>query len=509
MQQASNAAANMLNSPAPDTYQPPSGTAAQVTIPSPIPPIMGGLVDGGGYLVAFTGGKPKPDWSGLETSSQVNTNPNQLRIVGSKGVLPYNNRRTGLATKYKHGGDLETLMTDMTKHLKNHGMDTIAYRKDPHDASKMVHCLKEHPRFNLTYVRSSSESLKEHWDAYDLANDECAIHFFLDSIDTSMRTKVEKRQKESDTFVDVVFIFLMLETPYTAKKFEAIKAQIRARKPQQYSGQNILAMCEDLRDDIKKLSVMYDPQLTLDMLTNFLMADGGLEFQKQLLDKKLELEEMLPSLFHLPVVEQEKKLVEKELGWEDILLLAEKRYQLQMQPNNITWPPAKSVTDSKAPPSNFSTTGVSANLLQAAVNLLIQQANNSGSSSQSKETRSCFNCNEPGHVAKDCPKPKKKKGPGNNSKQSGSTKKNKSKNPRFIPPDDDNLKPVSHKNGDPVYEKLIKGTKFYWCGKCKKWTTTHSTPEHTGKTTDVWFMLIVSFESSLAARLKREWDWVL
>ncbi len=301
---------------------------------------------------------------------------------------------------------------------------------------------------------------------------------------TSMRTKVEKRQKESDTFVDVVFIFLMLETPYTAKKFEAIKAQIRARKPQQYSGQNILAMCEDLRDDIKKLSVMYDPQLTLDMLTNFLMADGGLEFQKQLLDKKLELEEMLPSLFHLPVVEQEKKLVEKELGWEDILLLAEKRYQLQMQPNNITWPPAKSVTDSKAPPSNFSTTGVSANLLQAAVNLLIQQANNSGSSSQSKETRSCFNCNEPGHVAKDCPKPKKKKGPGNNSKQSGSTKKNKSKNPRFIPPDDDNLKPVSHKNGDPVYEKLIKGTKFYWCGKCKKWTTTHSTPEHTGKTTD-------------------------
>jgi hypothetical protein len=36
-------------------------------------------------------------------------------------------------------------MSDMSKHLKNHGMDSIAYCQDPHDKSKMVHCLKEHP----------------------------------------------------------------------------------------------------------------------------------------------------------------------------------------------------------------------------------------------------------------------------------------------------------------------------------------------------------------------------
>jgi hypothetical protein len=96
-------------------------------------------------------------------------------------------------------------------------------------------------------------------------------------------------RKDEDTFVDVVFMFLMLETPYTAKTFEAIKAQIRAIEPRQYSGQNILSMCEDLRDGIKKLSVMYDPQLTLDMLTKLFKADGGLEFQKPLLDMKLEL----------------------------------------------------------------------------------------------------------------------------------------------------------------------------------------------------------------------------
>jgi hypothetical protein len=35
-----------------------------------------------------------------------------------------------------------------------------------------------------------------------------------------MLTKVEKRQKGEDTFADVVYIFLMLESPFTAKKFE-------------------------------------------------------------------------------------------------------------------------------------------------------------------------------------------------------------------------------------------------------------------------------------------------
>jgi hypothetical protein len=67
-------------------------------------------------------------------------------------------------------------------------MDPIAYCQDRHDKSKMVHCLKGHPRFNLSHVRATSETLKKNWDAYDLANDETVIHYFLDSTDTSMRT---------------------------------------------------------------------------------------------------------------------------------------------------------------------------------------------------------------------------------------------------------------------------------------------------------------------------------
>jgi hypothetical protein len=43
-------------------------------------------------------------------------------------------------------------------------------------------------------------------------------------------------------------------------------------------------------------------------------TDGGLEFKKPLLDLKLDLEDSLPGLFHLPIVEQEKRLTEKKLG---------------------------------------------------------------------------------------------------------------------------------------------------------------------------------------------------
>jgi hypothetical protein len=156
---------------------------------------MGGLVDEGGYLVAWTGGKPRPDWSRLALPAQINSNPNQLRVVGSKFVTPYNNRRSGLDTKYKHGEDLDTLMNDLSKQLKNHGMDSIAYREDPHEPTSMAHCLKEHARFNLEQVRQSSTKLKVKWDAYDCANDECAISFFLDSIEINAHQGIEATER--------------------------------------------------------------------------------------------------------------------------------------------------------------------------------------------------------------------------------------------------------------------------------------------------------------------------
>ena len=88
---------------------PPPPPSIPPTAPNPVKPITGGLVDGGGYLVAWTGGKPRPDWSRLVLPARINSNPNQLRVVGSKGVTPCNNRRSGLDTKYNHGEDLDGL----------------------------------------------------------------------------------------------------------------------------------------------------------------------------------------------------------------------------------------------------------------------------------------------------------------------------------------------------------------------------------------------------------------
>jgi hypothetical protein len=93
------------NAPPPPTFMPPTNPgnapppplSIPPAVPTPVKAVKGVLVDGGGYLVAWAGGKPRPDWSRLAIPAQVNSNPKQLRRVGSKDVTPYNNR--GLALK--------------------------------------------------------------------------------------------------------------------------------------------------------------------------------------------------------------------------------------------------------------------------------------------------------------------------------------------------------------------------------------------------------------------------
>jgi hypothetical protein len=101
---------------------------------------------------------------------------------------------------------------------------------------------------------------------------------------------------------------------------------------------------------------MTDPNLRLTILKT-LLTIGGDDNQayKCLLQRKMfELEEKLPKLFHLPNPNKEEVLCSKGLGWEDILDLAEQRYQLQNHARSITWPPARSAKDSKScTPSNL------------------------------------------------------------------------------------------------------------------------------------------------------------
>jgi hypothetical protein len=104
-----------------------------------------------------------------------------------------------------------------------------------------------------------------------------------------------------------------------------------------------------------------------------------------------------------------------------------------------------------------------ANLTQPQFLALMQQAVFVSGGHNGGHTGVCHNCGKAGHWANCCPKKKKKPhGPKPDAKAD--------KKWCLVPPDSG--APNTKKVGDVTYK---------WCGKCKRWTTTHNTASHMGK----------------------------
>ena len=119
---------------------------------------MGGIVNN----KAWTGGKPKADWSGLDPTA-VNAEPHatQVRATSSKASTNSLKRAEGLFkdndAKFKHGDDLAYFNAELFVHLQQHGMDTITYRKDETGSGEMYSVISDYPRF-------TAEIARDQWD---------------------------------------------------------------------------------------------------------------------------------------------------------------------------------------------------------------------------------------------------------------------------------------------------------------------------------------------------------
>ena len=239
-------------------------TGASVTtgVPFSYPPVippdepnMGGLTKQAGYEVAWTGGKPNATWTRLDSSaSQFPLTPNQLRSERiSDSMKSYNYRKTGLVTLYDAKKDLMSFKSGVKKHLKDTGMDTIAYINDLQSPTKMYHVVDQHNRFLLKLVKDKSLDLKERkFDKYDRLNDEAAIEFLLQSLSPAIKGDIEaKLDDEKNTFVITWLTLIEYVASTSTAKYEKIKNSIKARSPFNYAGQNILDFIRDLEPEVK------------------------------------------------------------------------------------------------------------------------------------------------------------------------------------------------------------------------------------------------------------------
>jgi hypothetical protein len=451
----------------------PTPMTAPVELPAPssskpLVPLIGGIT-----LVtkdewsAWTGGKPNHTWTGLDGSIALleHTSPNQLRpVYVSAAQKGYNFRRTGHKISFKPSDDLISFQNVVWDHLKDTGMDSIAYLRDPTDDAKMTNVIKAHARYTVQSAKLLAEAQVQRYDKYDRTNDMAARTYLLASLSTELSNKVTEKLDDSDSFPVVWLQFLKSIQSTSIERFEDLKAIIKARLPSQYSGENLEQLAAHFRKDANELTTagQYDHNLTLAMLKIFLLAggSGNEDFRFPLRSVKQNLEQALLDIGFKDKEAANLHMQVNKLTYKDICAHAEDAYRTLF--DRKEWPPARHTRDSKAPPAAFG--NMATPITRAEVlNLIQSKASNNGAGLAKKGV--CHKCNKPGHWSRECPENNKGKGRNGNGNER--------------PKDVKSWKSTPPPSGAPQV-KQANGKAFNWCASCKRWTTTHATATHTG-----------------------------
>jgi hypothetical protein len=443
---------------------------------------------------AWTGGKPKPDWSGLDPTAPTSyMSPNQFRPIARSSQTSYNYRCTGFETKFTSSDDVTLFAEKTWRHFEDTGLDTISYLPDIQDPLTMSSVIVDHARFPLDIVVNESKIAFAKFDSYDRSNDQAAKRFLFSSLEADLETKVWERVKQSDPFTLVWATFISLITSSSIEKYDRLKESMRQRSPGQYPGQNLHQLASDFRRDAKLLikAGQYDHNLTLVMLKSFIQAGGqdtnGHAFRTPLYLIKERLDKAIAHISFMDKAASQAYMIQEKLTYEDICKKVEDDYKNCF--DNSLWSPAKHAVDSKAVPTKpFANL---ANVLKGKelhMYNLVQTLSAAGIDVPihvpTPKPGTCNNCGEEGHWARECPKPRRSQGGGRGGRGRGPPNSNRSNSNgnggrRFGSGDSKSWRFKPPGPGEPS-TKTHETRKFKWCGKCGRWTTTHDTNTHTG-----------------------------
>eukprot|EP00977_Amphora_coffeiformis_P000270 scaffold80_cov203-Amphora_coffeaeformis.AAC.1 len=214
----------------------------------PAKPKMGGLKKlSESYTLAWTGGQPKPMW---------------IELLQPKPI-------TIRATQYR-----PTSISSTTKNDPG-SLDPITYLVDPVNPESTVSVVNKHAWFTLkTALLSEANNQKKLYDSYDLENSDDAVAMLLDSLDSDLLTQMHENCHEDDSFIAYWMNLMSIIGSVSIERFSKFKDDLKKRRSQGYSGQDVEALASDYISDYKKLHAarMYDHPLTLIMLKAIMEA---------------------------------------------------------------------------------------------------------------------------------------------------------------------------------------------------------------------------------------------
>lgn len=472
-----------VGGPAPDEFTPRLGGVHQ-TSPSD--------------TVAWTGGKPKPDWSGLDPSAPTGPlSPGQYRVssVSSSQKSRYYRTR-GLEDKLKPGGDLSDFEHAIWTHLVDYGMDTVTYVPDPLDpANNTISCVKDHARLSKQLVDDGIQPQVAAYDSFDRVNDREATTFLLASVDAELAKELRSLRDEDDPFPVVYMYLIGIVRSSSIDRFNDIKERIKGRRPAQFAGEDIAALASAYRADAQELVAggQYDHNLTLNMLSAFLEGGGkdqGIDinmYRFSLLALHKQLQAKLLEVSFMSSADRDQAMSRDGLSYKTVCETATTEYRTLLHQGK--WPPARNNPDAKRAPAAFgglACSEVGTPVTQAQLNVLIQQAVQDAT--KPKMGGNCHNCGKPGHWSRECPE-KKSGGPPRNFRggRGGRFQGGRPQGGRGGGGDRGNrgFRDGFDKRKGPgpgeSKTKVVNGKTWHWCEKCGgRWSTTHGTSSHSG-----------------------------
>ena len=178
----------MVDADTPDPKTPRVETTVAPQGVMPTKPIMGGLLQiSKDEWGAWTGGKPKADWSQLEDAATTYDRPSQLRpmrIVDAQ--KSYDIRAKALPDEFKPNDDFQAFQLRLWKHFEKWGLDTVAYVPDP-VTKKMLSVVVDHSRFTVATVKDQVKEQLKKYDSYDKENDKAATECLLATLGKDFR----------------------------------------------------------------------------------------------------------------------------------------------------------------------------------------------------------------------------------------------------------------------------------------------------------------------------------
>jgi Zinc knuckle len=418
-------------------------------------PQMGGVIGGD----PFTGGAPNLEWTKLASPSPKPYSILCLRPVNNKSALAAQIHMTKPPTTlYAKGDDIVDYAEERARFFKKTGLDTIMYLPSEADKTQMVNVLEDYGQVTLDHVIEQSAVYKTLWDEFDIQNDRLAIEVLEASIDKELARNVRTRKEPSDTAAILWMRILALCNDGSIEKYNRMKDQIKVLSPTKEAGEDVITYSTKVRKLCHALVIGKQFEFVLIIpIVRALCSVSVESFRSYFLQVRNKLDKALKEIAFATKEVGLKRMRELKLDHTSILDEAESQYKSLL--DNEEWDPAKMVKDLDKAPSAFL-----ANMTEAQFNTLVQNLVNGQGN-----TRTCFTCGKPGHIANDCP-------------QKGTAPTV----PNTAAPGTQAPRTVGWRDTAPAANepttKVHKGKTFHFCSKCNRnkgrWTQSHTDATH-------------------------------